>query len=183
MVKNWSRISLCLIFLSVLISISGLNLRSIAKSRSVCPHELESLTEQMLLALPSYANRVIQRSKRRTRSERLDHYVIVAGRPEFKPLPLRPTESQYTSIYPDTTQQIFFTTLERQYSQDRVVKIQNYHWLFLTENEQGWQLVMVFSQLSSSNPHSTSLPPQDTTNGVIGQAIKIWLRDCQFNSR
>jgi hypothetical protein len=59
------------------------------------------------------------------------------------------------------------------------VKIQNYHWLFLTHTEQGWQLVMVLSHLGSSDFDSPPLPAQDTTNGVMGQAIRLWLKDCQ----
>ena len=134
----------------------------------------------MLPDLPSYANRVIQRSRRRHRSTNSISYIILAGKPEFQPLPL--PNRQYSPVFPDTTQQVFFTTLERQYSRDRAVDLQNFHWLFLTQTESGWRLAMLYSQLASLHPGDPPLPPQETSKGVIGQAISLWLRDCRAGS-
>ncbi len=182
--KNLSRVSRCVISLGLLglllsVMASGLVKAQDKRERVVCPSDIERLGNLMVNELPHYANRVIQRAKRRGRSETLYNYVLVAGKPEFKPLPLRQFSSQDKPISTNETEQIFFTTLERQYSRDRVTKTQNYHWLFLTKTEQGWTLVMVFSQLAAIQPGGTPLPTRDTTNGIIGQAVRLWLRDCE----
>ena len=56
---------------------------------------------------------------------------------------------------------------------------ENYHWLFLTKTSEGWKLVTVYSQLAALNPDDVPLPPIETSQGTIGQAIRLWLRDCQ----
>lgn len=144
---------------------------------SSCPRDLKTLTNLLLKDLPSYTNRVIQRSRKLDRNYDIATYILLAGRPEFKPLPLK--SLQYTPVLPDTSQQIFFTTLERQYSSDRVIKRQNYHWLFLTQTPDGWRLVLVFTQFGSSREDEPPNPPQESSNGAIGQAIRLWLRDCR----
>lgn len=50
--------------------------------------KIELLTTKLLLDLPSYANRVIQRARRTSRKTDVFSYILVAGRPEFTPLPL-----------------------------------------------------------------------------------------------
>lgn len=142
-----------------------------------CPADLETLTALLLQDLPSYANRVTQRSRRLERSVNLFSYVIVAGKPEFEPLNL--SQLQYTPVLPDTSEQIFFTTLERRYSNNQAIETQNYHWLFLTQTSSGWRLVLLFSQFGSVNPEQPPTPPQETSDGVIGQAVRLWLRDCR----
>jgi hypothetical protein len=132
----------------------------------------------MLKDLPSYANRVIVRAQGNRKDPELLDYVIVAGRAEFTPLPLK--QNQHTPLFPDTTQQIFFTTLERHYWSGQIVNTQNYHWVFLTQTESGWRLVMMYSQFGSSSSKGFPTPPQESTNGAIGQAIRLWLRDCQM---
>ncbi len=131
----------------------------------------------MLDDLPSYANRVIQRARRRDRSLDLFSYVLLAGKPEFEPLPL--TQNQYQPILKDAAKQVFFTTLERQYDDNKAVTMQHYHWLFLTQTTNGWRLAMVFSQLASLGKGDPPLPPQETSDGVVGQAVDLWLRDCR----
>jgi hypothetical protein len=174
---NLSRISGYLTFLSVLLAI---NTPLASRPVYTCPIEIETLTDHLLPDLPSYANRVIQRSRRVVDRELyIPLYVIIAGRPEFDPLPLKITPSQYKPQFPDTTQQVFFTTLERQYTNTRAVKLQNYHWLFLTRTSEGWKLVTLYSQLASLHPTDPPLPPLETSNGSIGQGIRLWLRDCQ----
>ncbi|MCU0534706.1 MAG: hypothetical protein MUD14_12505, partial [Hydrococcus sp. Prado102] len=78
-----------------------------------CPADVESLTNLLIQDIPGYANRVIQRVRKLDRPVYLSTYVIIAGRPEFKPLPL--VNRQYNPVLPDTSQQVFFTTLERRY--------------------------------------------------------------------
>ncbi|MGK7877527.1 MAG: hypothetical protein AB4426_30765 [Xenococcaceae cyanobacterium] len=142
-----------------------------------CPADVETLTSLLLQDIPSYANRVIQRARRLNRSVDIFGYVIVAGKPEFEPLNL--SQSQYTSVFQESPEQIFFTTLERQYFNDKVIETENYHWLFLTQTKSGWRMAMVFSRLGSTSKGRPPSPPRESSNGVIGQAIRLWLRDCR----
>ncbi|ACK67855.1 hypothetical protein PCC8801_3907 [Rippkaea orientalis PCC 8801] len=190
MLKN--RVLGVLVTLSCLIAWSEVNAQDKANSNP-CPSDLETLTALMLRDLPSYANRVIQRQRLRTprkppftepqrpdlsdRPSAPDLYIIVAGKAEFEPLPL--TNLQYQTILPDTAQQVFFTTLERQYGGRSVVDLQNYYWLFLTPTEEGWRSMLLFSQLAALNKGDLPLPPQDASDGAIGQGIDLWLRDCR----
>ncbi|MBR8826300.1 MAG: hypothetical protein DSM107014_00095 [Gomphosphaeria aponina SAG 52.96 = DSM 107014] len=148
-----------------------------ANYHSWCPADLEKLTTVMLQELPNYANRVIHSSQ--SLGSTNSGYVIVAGQPEFKPLKLN--ELQYTPVLPESSEQVFFTTLERQYLNGKIVEVQNYHWLFLTQTPTGWRMIMIFSRTGSDHQNRPPAPPQETSNGVIGQAIGVWLRDC--NSR
>jgi hypothetical protein len=145
-------------------------------SNSGCPADLKLLGDRMLKQLPSYANRVIQRSKSAIETRNSSVNVIVAGKPEFKPLKL--SSSEYTPLFPETSKQIFFTTLERRFSSQKAIERNNYHWLLLTPTDNGWQMVMMFSQYGSPKQNNPPLPPQESTNGYIGQAVRIWLRDC-----
>ena len=146
-----------------------------------CPEDVEVLTEKMLIDLPNYANRVIQRARRLEREVDLYSYVLVAGRPEFEPLDLTP--NQYSSVPPieelEPPQQIFFTTLEREYVDNKAQKKQHFHWLFLSQTESGWRMSMVFSSFGFHLQHLPPTPPRETSDGVIGQAISTWLRDCR----
>jgi hypothetical protein len=151
--------------------------RAVARELSSCPANLETLTDRLLKDLPSYANRVIQRARKLDRPVYLSTYVIVAGKPEFEPLSLN--SRQYTPVLPDTSQQVFFTTLERRYSQNKIIDAQNYHWLFLVQTQEGWRLVMVYTQFGSLSSNEPLTPPQETSDGVVGQAIRLWLRDCR----
>jgi len=143
-----------------------------------CSEDLQTLTPLLLRDLPNYANRVIQRSRSLPNSPDLKAYVLLAGKAEYEPLDLG-TSKQFQPTTDNTAQQIFFTTLERQYINQKAVEIQNYHWLFLTPSPDGWRLGMSltrFGTLDKTNPPS---PPRDTSNAVIGQAVKLWLRDCR----
>jgi hypothetical protein len=135
------------------------------------------LTTQLLEDLPSYANRVIQRSRRLDREAATNRdsatYVQIAGRVEFEPLPLG-----REPLPDDPTKQVFFTTLEQHFSRDRATTQQHYHWLFLTPTPQGWYPVYLFTRFGDPT-NGEPLPPRETSNGVIGQAIKLWLRDCR----
>jgi hypothetical protein len=163
--------------LIALLSLEAPSVEPVAATAWTCPETVEPLTTQLLKDLPSYANRVIQRSRRldREAATNLDRatYVQIAGRAEFEPLPLG-----RDPLPDDPTKQVFFTTLEQQFTGDRATTHQHYHWLFLTPTPQGWYSVYLFTRFSD-NTSSEPLPPRETSNGVIGQAIQLWLRDCR----
>lgn len=177
--KNLRRVSYCLIGSWLL----GVNLNAIALSQtSTCPKDTKELANLLLQDLPNYANRILHRSKKTDLGSLVQTYVIVSGQGETQPLPLRQSPSQYKAVFGEVQPQIFFTTYERQYSNQKLVRFHNYNWLFLVPTEKGWRLVMSLSQLASlkpTQPNDPPLPPIDTTNGVVGQAVQLWLRDCE----
>lgn len=146
-----------------------------------CPSDIETLTSLLLRDLPSYGNRIIQRARRLDRSVDQFSYIILAGRPEFEPLPLNSGQSNLSAFItdPNPPQQLFFTTLERQYHGGKAIESQNFHWLFLTHTESGWHLVMIFTQLGATSPGFPPTPPRESSNSIIGQGVTIWLRDCR----
>ncbi|MEA5515607.1 hypothetical protein [Nodularia sp. UHCC 0506] len=151
---------------------------------SICSEQsLEKLTTQLLQDLPSYANRATQRARRLRRSSDVYSYMLVAGKPEFQPLPIN-TGGYNADGQKNTAtgvEQVFFTTLERQYIAGKIVESQQFHWLLLTKTNSGWRLVMMFTQIGSDSQPVVS-PPRDSSKGVIAQAVKAWLRDCQAGS-
>lgn len=147
------------------------------RPRRTCPEDLEALVTLMLNDLPGYINRELQRARDVPDLGYVSH-VIIAGRPEYEPLSLGP--GTYTAFdAPDSPEQIFFTTLERQYVDNVPISQQHFHWLFLTETSQGWQLVLLFSRFGGDPPGEPPSPPTNTSQGAIAQAIRVWLRDCQ----
>ncbi|MDJ0687911.1 MAG: hypothetical protein QNJ41_05345 [Xenococcaceae cyanobacterium MO_188.B32] len=143
-----------------------------------CPQDVETLTSLMLKDLADYANRVIQRTQDSHRREGFDSYVVFAGKSEFEPLDL--PQFQYNPGTKNNPKQIFFTTSERQYIDNtRKIETQNYHWLFLTQTPSGWRMVTMFSRFSPSTQKDLPTPPMETSNGIIGQAVNLWLRDCR----
>ena len=146
-----------------------------------CPADVETLTSQLIRDLPSYANRVIQRSRRLNRTVDSFSYVLVAGKPEFAPLSLGPGQYSFAASVADVEppKQVFITTLERQYLGGKAIESQHYHWLFLTQTPGGWRLALMFSRIGSSSPGRSPTPPRESSKGVIGQAVTIWLRDCR----
>jgi hypothetical protein len=152
--------------------------------RDVCSNQnLELLTTWLLPDLPSYANRASQRARRRNRSSDIYSYMLVAGKPEFQPLPLNSSEHNADGQNSTATEveQVFFTTLERQYVAGQAVELQQFHWLLLTKTKSGWRLVMMFTQ-TSTDPKQPVSPPRDSSNGIVAQAVKAWLRDCRAGS-
>ncbi|MBW4675553.1 MAG: hypothetical protein KME52_16470 [Desmonostoc geniculatum HA4340-LM1] len=154
-------------------------------AKSLCSEQdLETLTTQLLQDLPSYTNRASQRARRRSRSSDLYSYMLVAGRPEFTPLPLNLEE--YSTSAPESSasgvEQVFFTTLERQYIGKKAIELQEFHWLLLTKTKSGWRVVMMFTQSGSYSEKQALSPPRDSSNGAIAQGVKAWLRDCQAGS-
>jgi len=143
--------------------------------RSPCPADLETLVARLLQDLPSYANRVIVRSGFSPKTSTPPGYglpqIILAGRPEFEPLPLNSGDA-----LPENASQVFITTLERQYRGGKRVEIQQYHWLFFTKTEKGWELAKIVSRFGTA-ADIRPLLGQDSES-EIAEAIRLWLRDC-----
>ncbi|WP_243147613.1 hypothetical protein [Scytonema sp. UIC 10036] len=157
----------------------------VAAKKDFCSNQnLEALITQMLRDLPSYANRASQRSRRLSRKNEAFSYIVVAGKPEFEPLPLNPSEYTRDSLRTKSegVEQVFFTTLERQYINGKAIQLQEFHWLFLTKAKDSWLFVMMFSQIGSYPKNQPPTPPRDSSNGVIAQGISNWLRDCRAES-
>lgn len=147
---------------------------------SCAKQDIETLTTQLLKDLPSYTNRVTQRSRRLQRAVDIYSYVLLAGKPEFAPLSLGP--GVYAPTEPNSSQelqQVFITTLERQYTAGKLVQLQQYHWLFFTRTNSGWRLAFSFSRTGNYPNTQPPTPPRESSNGAIAQAVRIWLRDCQ----
>ncbi|MDJ0569006.1 MAG: hypothetical protein QNJ53_08145 [Pleurocapsa sp. MO_192.B19] len=142
-----------------------------------CPNNLKKLTPLLLKDLPDYSNRVIQRTQRANRKAGIRNYIITASQAELEPLNL--PRIQYSSIDRQDPKQVFFTVLERQYGNNKVSNIQTYHWLFLTQTSDGWRMVMMFSRFGNSQANNPPTPPMETTDGIIGQGVQLWLRDCR----
>ncbi len=146
---------------------------------SCSEQSLETLTTQLMLDLPSYANRSIQRSRVLKRSVDTFSYILAAGKPEFEPLPLNPGIDNGDKYNAEGVKQVFFTTLERKYINKKAVELQEFHRLFLTKTNIGWTVVMMFTQDGSYPVKSPIAPPRNSSNGAIAQGVKLWLRDCQ----
>ena len=152
-----------------------------------CSQEVESLTNILLRDLPNYGNRIIQRTQNLNQEAGISNYIIAAGKGQFDALDLPQIQYNPAAIE-STTQQIFFTTLERQYITEnltaqspttRRIERETYHWLFLAPTDNGWRMVAMFSRFGSSAQDNLPTPPQESSKGIIGQAIQLWLRDCR----
>ncbi|UBF26741.1 hypothetical protein K9N68_01690 [Kovacikia minuta CCNUW1] len=146
------------------------------RPRVTCPGDVETLTKAMLKDLPSYVNRAYLR----TLGQRPGgiSYAIAASQPDFMPLPT--VSSEYANPLDPHLHQIFFTMLERQYLGQQMAELQNYHWLFLSQTPEGWQIALMYSRFGSypaGNQPVTA--PQDSSQSLTAQAIRTWLRDCQ----
>ena len=142
-----------------------------------CPDDVEQLTALLLEDLPAYSNRVIQRTQDLNQAAGIENYIITASKAEFEPLPL--PRLQYNSIDDKDPEQIFFTVFERQYIEGKIVEIQTYHWLFITQTDSGWRTVMMFSRFGNDNEYRPPTPPKETTDGILGRGVQLWLRDCR----
>ena len=158
---------------------------SFIPKRYACPSQVEPLIALMLRDLPGYANRAISRSTRGLNLGGLGSSVLLAGRPEFEPLPL---SSDLPSSPPDPNlHQVFITTLERQTigaggnskeTVGKTVRLQEFHWLFLAQAQNGWILALMFTRTGTYPTTQPPTPPRESSQGAIGQAIRTWLRDC-----
>ncbi len=158
-------------------------LKDTGKEKSFCSEQsIENLVTPLMRDLPSYANRASQRARRLQRKTDVYSYMSVAGKPDFTPLPLNSgintTDAPKSSD--EKVEQVFFTTLERQYTGRRSLQLQEFHWLFLTKSKSGWQMVTMFSQIGSYPvTKNQPTPPRDSSNGTVAQGINAWLRDCR----
>ena len=152
-----------------------------------CPNDIKVLADLLTRDISDYGNRVIQKSS--MYSHKLDFlpiYIVTSTQAELEPLSIGSLDesSLQKTNENDNIQQIFFTSLERQYSNSQtIIEAENYHWLILTYNNQQWQLVQSFTRFGYPRGDKTVVSPiRDSTSGVIGQAVKIWLKDCQAGS-
>lgn len=152
--------------------------RAPIRPQTTCPDNIETLSPLLLRDLPSYANRVSQRAFDLHPRANQPGYVLVAGQSELIPLSLGPGE-QSTTTAETGLEQLFFTTLNRQYLRGQAVQIQHYNWLFLARTTSGWRLAMMVSRLGSYPSQDPPSPPRDSSQGVLAEAIRLWLRDCR----
>ncbi|MEL7034405.1 MAG: hypothetical protein AAFO04_02115 [Cyanobacteria bacterium J06592_8] len=152
------------------LSIARTIIRPNSINQQTCPIELQSLVDEMLPDLPSYANRVIQRQDRNRR----DTYVLLAKQlDELEPLPFNVNLEN-----PDDTNLIYLTTLERQHDRNQILRFQQFHWVFLRKTASGWELENIFSKSNSYPRYGLYSLPGDSSKSAIAQAIRLWLRDC-----
>lgn len=140
-----------------------------------CASDFQGLVQQMLPALPSFANRIYTRSGLERR------YMVVASPPDFEALPLQPRSASPATIEPSEPQQVFFTTLTRRYRNQKVENQQDYHWLFLARSETGWRFSMLYSIAGQYPQKNSPAPPRNNSEGAVATAIRDWLRDCRLS--
>jgi hypothetical protein len=146
-----------------------------------CPEEVNRLVSGLLQDLPSYANRVASRSLGHP-AEQIHPFgaVLIASQPDFEPLDLSEQAFGAGLDQASAIQQVFFTTLERHYRNNQAVSLQNYHWLFLVRSEDGWRLALLYSSVGAYPAAVRSpTPPEESSDGIVGQAVRLWLRDCR----
>jgi hypothetical protein len=149
----------------------------VSLAANTCPANVDSLTSLLIRDLPSYANRVIQR--RRKRNDALYSSLLTAGTPDFTPIEL--TSREYPARFPQAAPtQVFITTLERQYTGIQTAEIQQFHWLFMAKTRLGWRLGNIYSRTSVANRTDDTpiAPPIESSRTIVGEAIRIWLNDC-----
>ncbi len=151
-----------------------------------CPTDVQRLVSELLADLPSYANRVASRNLDLSRRPPDPiTTVLVVSSPDFTPIDLAELASPGPGQEHDAAlEQVFFTTLERQYRQNRVVSLQHHHWLFLTQTPEGWRMALLYSSLGTLPPENSApgrppTRPQESSDGIVGQAVRLWLRDCR----
>ena len=147
------------------------------RPQALCPDDLDTLSTLLVRDIPSYTNRILQSSVADISTAYRPAYVIIASQPEQTPLEIK--DRVYTT-QPDSIQQLqqlFFTTLERQYSGLEATSISHFHWLFLAPDKNGWQMVFMLSTIDAEN--EVMLPPRDSSQGSVGQAVQRWLGDCR----
>ena len=156
------------------------------RPKATCPKDVEPLTALLIRDLPGYTNRVLQRTVAALPNNDTDgrapyrpSYVLIAGRAEFEPLDLDDYTLTTESNAGGPLTQVFFTTLSRQYTGLRDRQVQEYHWLFLTQAEDGWRLAFMFSQIDAAQTTRAALPPRENSEGSVGKAVQLWLRDCR----
>ena len=155
------------------------------KEKIYCSNlDLPTLTTELLEDLPAYFNRATQRARRLDRSVQVYSYMLIASQPNFQPLPLKSwsDEADISTGAKKGVDQVFFTTLERQYVKGKAVQLQQFHWLFLTKTESGWRVSIMYSQTGGYPKQQPPTPPRESSNSAVAQGIETWLRDCRAGS-
>ncbi len=159
------------------------------RSPTPCPADIETLTAILIRDLPDYTNRVIQRTVAALPGNETDGaapyrpaYILIAGHLELEPLDLNDYTFTTSPEAGGPLSQVFFTTLSRQYFGLRVDEVQQYHWLFLTQADDGWRLALMFSAIDDVQTRRSPLPPRESSESSVGQAVQLWLRDCRANT-
>jgi hypothetical protein len=183
--KNWLLISVTIYLPLIFGDYKQVDASPKRSSTSICSQQnIETLTSNLLRDLPSYANRTTQRARRLSRKVDVFSYFIFAGKPNFTPLPLNPygMSSSPVESADEQIDQVFFTTLERQYTAGKAIELQQFHRLLLTKTNSGWRKVMMFTQTGNYPATKSPTPPRESSDGAVGQAVDIWLRDCEAGS-
>lgn len=139
-----------------------------------CPTQIQPLAELLVRDLPSYANRAALKNQTRSAVAQMSQ-VILASPAELEPL-TQPIQAQKAD---PNLHQLFITTLERQTFNRTIAEFQQYHWLFLVQTRQGWQLSQSFTRISAYPLTQKVTPTRESSQSTTAQAIKTWLRDCQ----
>ena len=147
------------------------------RSPTACPQDFDTLTNLLVRDIPSYTNRILQSSVADIPTAYRPTYVIAANHPERVPLEIKDRVYTTNSNDSEPLRQLFFTTLERQYSGLETISVSHFHWLFLAPSDDGWEMVFMFSAIEADD--SVQLPPRDSSQGSVGQAVKRWLTDCK----
>ena len=153
-----------------------------------CPADLEILIPLLIRDIPTYANRVLQQALGEIPPALPDAplfaayrpaYVVIAGEPTQTPLDISSRVYTTSPADPEALEQVFFTTLERVYTQTELTEITHFHWLFLVPSDDGWQLAFMYSAIDSQDDAKPILPPQESSTGSVGRGVALWLRDCR----
>ncbi|WP_373545329.1 hypothetical protein [Chamaesiphon sp.] len=160
---------------------SGLEIRpqvvpTVGAVPNTCPEQPDRLANLLVRDLPSYGNRIMQ--QRRKRTDKLYSSIEIASVPELQPIEILSRE--YTPQFPQSAPtQVFVSTLERQYTGLRSAQLQQFHWLFIAKTRLGWRLVNIYTR-TGGFPLANNLitPPIESSNTIVGEAIRIWLNDC-----
>jgi hypothetical protein len=141
---------------------------------SGCMITVDSMIKPLVQALPSYTNRVLQRSPEVGLGEK-SGYVISA-----KGLTQAPFALNTELVDQKNLSSIYLVTWERRYRNQTIFNVKRYHWLFLRHTPQGWEVDKLFSQSGPYPGYKLFPDPMDTTKGAMAEAIRLWLRDCQM---
>lgn len=150
------------------------------RPQATCPQDFTALSALLVRDIPGYTNRILQSSVADIPTAYRPAYVITANQPERTPLDVRDLVYTTRTDSGESMQQLFFTTLERQYSALEASSLSHFHWLFLAPGDEGWEMVFMFSAIDAEN--EVMLPPRDSSQGSVGQAVRRWLRDCRVNA-
>jgi hypothetical protein len=150
----------------------------VAWAPNTCPAKLDSLTNLLVRDLPSYANRIVQ--QRRKLADSVYSSIVTASIPDLKPIEI--SSREYPLRFPQAAPtQVFISTLDRQYTGIKSAQLQQFHWLFIAKTKLGWRLVNIYSRTGGS-PGANDLitPPIESSNTIVGEAIRVWLNDCHL---